>query len=218
MAIWDKIRAVLSRGVAASAIALAVFATAFVCAWREYGNFRNYRVGEDMTRIDLTHLDEDVEHHRAVTGRLPESLMQLELVKVRDTRIDDAGQPLDAWRNPYHYRVEGDGYSLCSYGRDGLPGGAGLDADIYPRAGSQPIQPPTLWQFAFEMPTEGIMASCLLAGILAGLVWFLTLQKPAEVGKTWPRFLAAVGAMTITFLVCSFIALCIGALHLPSGH
>jgi general secretion pathway protein G len=42
--------------------------------------------------------------------------------------------PLDPWGRPYIYRRTGDGegfeYELLSYGRDGLPGGEGEDADI----------------------------------------------------------------------------------------
>ena len=40
--------------------------------------------------------------------------------------------PLDPWGRPYHYKSPGDHgeYDLFSYGRDGIPGGKGEDADI----------------------------------------------------------------------------------------
>ncbi len=42
--------------------------------------------------------------------------------------------PSDPWGNPYHYTCPGlvnpDGYDLVSYGRDGHPGGSGIDADV----------------------------------------------------------------------------------------
>lgn len=42
--------------------------------------------------------------------------------------------PLDPWGNAYHYTCPGgvnpDGYDLVSYGRDGQPGGTGIDADV----------------------------------------------------------------------------------------
>ncbi|QIG79741.1 type II secretion system major pseudopilin GspG [Stakelama tenebrarum] len=38
--------------------------------------------------------------------------------------------PLDAWGNPYVYTNEGARFSLKSLGRDGEPGGEGVDADI----------------------------------------------------------------------------------------
>ncbi len=41
--------------------------------------------------------------------------------------------PLDPWGHPYVYKVPGDNgrdYTLASLGKDGRPGGTGLDADI----------------------------------------------------------------------------------------
>jgi general secretion pathway protein G len=38
--------------------------------------------------------------------------------------------PVDPWGNPYVYQADGSGYELKSLGRDGKPGGEGLDADI----------------------------------------------------------------------------------------
>ncbi|WP_010543190.1 type II secretion system major pseudopilin GspG [Sphingomonas elodea] len=38
--------------------------------------------------------------------------------------------PLDAWGKPYEYRSEGGAYTLRSFGKDGKPGGEGVDADI----------------------------------------------------------------------------------------
>jgi Type II secretion system (T2SS), protein G len=36
----------------------------------------------------------------------------------------------DGWGRPILWRVEGDDIILTSYGRDGVPGGAGEDADM----------------------------------------------------------------------------------------
>jgi hypothetical protein len=89
---------------------------------------------------------------------------------------------------------------------------------VYPQVPGQSEQLPTLWQFAFEMQTEGMMAACLLAGVFAGLVWVVAVREPVEVGKTWPRLLVALAAMTVTFIVSLLAALFMSALHLPSGH
>ena len=43
------------------------------------------------------------------------------------------GVPVDPWSRPYVYRSPGEGgkeYDLLSRGRDGQPGGSGVDADI----------------------------------------------------------------------------------------
>ena len=40
--------------------------------------------------------------------------------------------PPDPWGRSYGYRaLDGDSYELVSFGRDGRPGGAGEDADLY---------------------------------------------------------------------------------------
>ena len=38
--------------------------------------------------------------------------------------------PLDAWGKPYEYQSEGGGFTIKSLGKDGKPGGEGVDADI----------------------------------------------------------------------------------------
>jgi general secretion pathway protein G len=38
--------------------------------------------------------------------------------------------PKDPWGNPYVYQSDGNGYSLKSYGADGVEGGDGKNADI----------------------------------------------------------------------------------------
>ncbi len=38
--------------------------------------------------------------------------------------------PLDAWGKPYEYKSEGGGFAIRSFGKDGKPGGEGVDADL----------------------------------------------------------------------------------------
>ena len=38
--------------------------------------------------------------------------------------------PLDAWQKPYEYQSDGMAFTIRSLGRDGKPGGEGVDADI----------------------------------------------------------------------------------------
>lgn len=41
--------------------------------------------------------------------------------------------PVDPWGRPYVYRSTGGAFELISYGKDGRPGGEGLDADLSDR-------------------------------------------------------------------------------------
>lgn len=43
--------------------------------------------------------------------------------------------PVDAWGNPYVYSSTGSGFQLRSLGKDGKPGGEGLDADLDAKGG-----------------------------------------------------------------------------------
>ena len=43
--------------------------------------------------------------------------------------------PVDAWGNPYAYASAGSGFELKSLGKDGKPGGEGLDADLDAKGG-----------------------------------------------------------------------------------
>lgn len=38
--------------------------------------------------------------------------------------------PLDAWGRPYEYSAQGGAFTIKSFGKDGKPGGEGVDADI----------------------------------------------------------------------------------------
>jgi general secretion pathway protein G len=38
--------------------------------------------------------------------------------------------PVDGWKHPFQYQLDGDSFALYSLGADGKPGGTGADADI----------------------------------------------------------------------------------------
>ena len=44
--------------------------------------------------------------------------------------LDEQGQPVDAWGHPYVYATTAAGFELKSLGKDGKPGGEGIDADL----------------------------------------------------------------------------------------
>lgn len=72
-------------------------------------------IGETRVRIGM-YLKRD--------GTLPPTL---DVLPLRDRY---ANQTTDAWNRPLLYQIEEDGLSLTSLGKDGQPGGSGLDADV----------------------------------------------------------------------------------------
>jgi hypothetical protein len=191
-----------------------VCSTAYICAWYQYRDFYYFRSEQWETRKTLEDLQADVERHQKATGRLPEKLTDLESVQQGKVSVDDAGQPLDGWRRPIQYRIEADGYSLFSYGRDGQPGGHGLDADLYAGKVDKENERPTLWQFATLLDDGWILKGCVLAGAFS-----LALCLIAGEGRLGKRSLAVLLiAHTLTALFAILTAVVISALHLPTGH
>jgi general secretion pathway protein G len=192
-----------------------VSSTAYLCAFYQYRDYYYFRFEQRQTRETLKRLQADVDRHQKDTGRLPEKLTDLESVQTGELRVDDAGQPVDGWRRPIQYRIEADGYSLFSYGRDGQPGGQGLDADLYAGTVDKENERPTLWQFATILDNGGwILKGCVLAGAFA-----LALCLIGGEGWRGKRSLAVVlFAHALTALCAILTAVVISVLHLPSGH
>jgi general secretion pathway protein G len=180
-----------------------VAGTAYLCAYFSMRNSPYYRYQAWKTRHELDRLTEDIETHRQKTGHPPSSLTELDEAKDR-CRTDDAGRIVDGWRHPFQYRAEDDTFTLLSYGRDGQPGGEGDDADLEP---GRRIEPPTIRQFTFEMSTGGIQASCILAGVCAGLVCLL----PSRSRGGYARQVAVSSAGAL------FVAFILSLIH-SSGH
>jgi general secretion pathway protein G len=90
--------------------------------------------------VEIRNLQSALAFFKTDTGRFPTTSEGLEAL-VRDPGlkgwrsggyIEGARVPLDPWGNPYVYicpGLRGD-YDLISYGRDGLQGGTGDNADI----------------------------------------------------------------------------------------
>jgi hypothetical protein len=205
----SRLRGSILRVLDSAAIGAAVAVTAYLCAFLFMGGMPNYRGGEIYVRHELDRFEEAIESHRKATGRLPATLAELDVVKDPD-RLDADGQVIDSWRHPYQYRVEGDGFTLYSFGGDGQAGGEGLDADVYPRSTGRRLQTPTLRQFTFDLGTEGIRWTCVAAGVCAALACLLPSRRRRGAGFFSRVIPTAVGAV--------IMALVISLHHYPTGH
>jgi hypothetical protein len=119
---------------------------------------------------------DDVEKFRKHHGKLPADLTIPEIAE-NATRPGTAANPgpLDGWDNPLKYELHGDTFTVCSLGRDGRPGGVGLDADLCgPRQDDAPPKDPhaslfldrperpTFWQFVTVWDPEEIKGNNVL--------------------------------------------------------
>jgi hypothetical protein len=66
------------------------------------------------------------------TKALPKSLEEVRgaLSLQAGFQWDEKGRPLDGWGRPFLYSTDGAKFVITSLGRDGKPGGLGLDCDL----------------------------------------------------------------------------------------
>lgn len=74
------------------------------------------------SELRLEGIARDLHRYTVEHGRFPDTLSQIESVAPRSI--------VDGWGRPFRYSVTDGFFSVCSYGRDGVPGGDGLDEDI----------------------------------------------------------------------------------------
>jgi general secretion pathway protein G len=81
----------------------------------------------DTTRNNITDIRTSLQTYFLRKGRYPDTGAGLQALV--DAQIIDK-MPHDGWGHDYVYLLEADKPVIVSYGADGVPGGAGPDADI----------------------------------------------------------------------------------------
>ena len=116
----------------------------------------------------LLYIEEALEKYKAAKAQYPDSLEELSSV-VENLRLDDP------WQREFHYASKGQTYQLCSLGRDGQPGGAGFDTDIYVDTALSDMPLP-LSQFFFQARGSGAsLLVAFLAALCAGATSYLSI-------------------------------------------
>jgi general secretion pathway protein G len=91
------------------------------------------------SRAQIVGFEKALQQYRLDVGRLPSTEQGLEALITKPANISkwdgpylEKAVPLDPWGRPYNYVSPGEhsDFDISSYGRDGRPGGDGLDADI----------------------------------------------------------------------------------------
>lgn len=114
---------------------------------------------------------------------------------------------------PLVYRLEDGGYRLISYGRDGRPGGEGIDADFTNKDDWRSLPPLTVDQF---VRSEDGMVMWYVLSAVATVVLCLTMGSPFR-KKPWPKW-AYLGAVLATCAGMTYVAFYIGLIHVKTGH
>jgi len=163
-----------------------------------------------MTKNRMKSVNSDIQAYLKKEGKLPGSLNVVG-VDPSYPSFNDSNL-LDRWRRPYVYRITKTGYTLMSYGRDGKPGGVGLDSDI--SLDNTNSEVPFLQAMNDPWASQMILGSTI-AGILTFFLAFF-LIRPADFSKkNWGCIMAKLVPLLI---VLFFLTLLIIALDVPSGH
>lgn len=202
----------------ASLTALLVYVVTYAACWIEMGYApRMHRWPASSVRYELDQINEALIKYCGAKGAFPDSLQQLSQLEDHDLWFGKSGELLDGWRHPFHYRRIAEGFELASLGREGKPGGVGLDADVF--FGDEWFSPKTrlpLKQFLFE--TEGsasVFLVAFVASILAASIWF---GARHEVQPSIKWVIIGVATMAVLAVV---VAAFLAAIHVDasqSGH
>jgi general secretion pathway protein G len=172
------------------------------------GTFVRYQQIFTTRRIDEA--DKDIKAFIKKSGAPPRSLRELQ------SPSNEADfNYLDTWGQPLDYQLQGRSYTLVSYGRDGKPGGVGLDADLSnlnprPPAAELPFQ-----HVIFHPLAEGMLWMSLFSGALVFVLTFATV-KPQSLSREGA--LGLLAQLVVTLIGTVFAAGFITVMHVPSGH
>jgi general secretion pathway protein G len=192
----------------ASLVGIMIIGVCLNVTWKMAGS--QIRYSQIFTQRILTRIDTAIKEYRRQKGVLPQSLSQLSNVPVRDN-----GAILDSWKHPLIYEVHKDGYTLMSYGRDGKPGGVGLDCDLS-SAGPRPATAalPFL-QVMFHPMAQRMVWTSIVSGIFAFLLIF-DMVTPVDLSQR--RWVELTFKILMMLIAACIVAVAITMLHVPSGH
>lgn len=192
-------------------IGIVVFITSVLASWI---HLREPGVGsmtQRSTQMMLTSLAGDLHEDHAEHGAWPESICEW-----HEDWCHEGNELGDGWQRPFVYSAHDDGFELYSLGRDGRPGGIGLDADLYSDHRRDVAARLPFRQFFHDTPTGGNRVFCMLIAVIAAVQYLSMTFSERDTASANPRqgivlaTLVIVSATVLAFLVTPF--------HIPSGH
>lgn len=144
-------------------------------------------------------------------NRLPTSISEIE-GGVGSLRRDFN----DPWGRPLEFVISDNEFRVTTYGRDGQPGGIGLDADLSTDNLSPPEADLTLQQYLFEIDSGSVWLSCTLCGLLTAVLTWRESRPQHAPFRTW---LTPVIRLTVWGVLSIYLGSVIAMTHLvPNGH
>jgi general secretion pathway protein G len=166
------------------------------------------------TQLELKSLDGVITTYRQQFGSDPTNFEQMQSATNFFPWMEDH-KFVDLWGHPLVFSIEGTNTIIISYGRDGKPGGVGVDCDLTTKNPKPKEAIPTLGQFWENERLHGMILTALACGALAALLSFVTVRVP----NFTPRGLMVAGlSLSATFVGAVIVAGIITILHIPTGH
>ena len=203
------------RFLIATMAGLATGSIALFVAWQSLGGGPSLAFRQSWTQSFLEEIADAIDVYRQRENTLPASLDNLR-------SVDDLGLlpfreegMLDGWERPFVYTTNGNDFTVMSYGRDGKPGGVGLDCDLTHAAPRPPSSFMTFTQFLFERPTGRIVGTCVASPLLA----FILCWRLAEPAQTTKQSVFDLCKRVVAVIIGAVIVgLILAVFHLPTGH
>jgi hypothetical protein len=205
------------RSLIAICVGIVISAISLKAAWRQSANSLDWG-SQQMTENALMQIQKVVAAYQRASNACPESFEQLQPMfnEFPDLKgFQSKNDFVDGWNHPLALLKEGTNCIVISYGRDGKPGGIGIDYDLKPAELLPKESMLTFQQFWNDERTRDAITWCFICGAMAGALSFLTVKIP----NLTKRGLLALGFTLGATLLGSFIAASfITALHVPNGH
>ncbi|HEY4259767.1 MAG TPA: type II secretion system protein GspG [Schlesneria sp.] len=132
---------------------------------------------------------------------------------------------IDAWGHELRYELKSDdSFTIYSLGRDGKPGGVGLDADLFTDRREGQLKWPTFMQFYFPGDPQEIQKGGLVGGavftaaVVMSAVLLSSLRAANERSHGSLFSLAAIVRVIGVVLLAIVIGVVLAPLHIPNGH
>lgn len=183
----------------AAMFGLIIGGNAYLAAYLLYAGVPDLGQSAAFTESVLESLLYEIDAFHRERGRPPAQLAELSSVRQGRYLRDATGAIVDGWGHPIVYRRDGSDWVLLSYGLDGQPGGEGLATDLRFRDRAPPA---TLRQFVFDLPTSGVLWTCILTGVCSGLGMYSILRRSMR-HELLSRFILTTLAALVVGLVMS---------------
>jgi hypothetical protein len=180
--------------------------------WQNACDSSTARLEQYQTQRHMKEIAAGVTEYRQAFGADPKSAD--DLAKMTNHAFT-ADRMFDGWGRPLLFTVDRSNLVATSYGRDGKPGGTGLDCDLTSANWTPKEARPSFKQFLYSMPTGGMVTSAVVSGACGFLIAVFVIKSDDFEGD---HFLSFIGKLAAILICATFIAVVITALHVPSGH